>query len=142
MAIDSGRDINNSINGVGTLAVDAAGVNGLKRAAHQNPNSPEAIKAELASLKACRELVNDGFRPIATSRDQRFEAKVQLATAVCRGGDFCGDVFHIHQDIGNLSRAFTFIAAGAGKISLRQIIPFGGREIADTSGGTVMVGQD
>src|SRR5258707_127815 len=50
-------------------------------------NSPEAIKAELESLKACEELLRDGLRPIATSRDQRFAAKVQLATAVCRGGE-------------------------------------------------------
>jgi flagellar protein FlgJ len=52
MAIDSGRDINNSINGAGALAVDAAGVNGLKRAAHQNPNSPEAIKGVAKQFEA------------------------------------------------------------------------------------------
>ena len=52
MAIDSGRDINNSINGAGALAVDASGVNGLKRAAHQNPNSPEAIKGVAKQFEA------------------------------------------------------------------------------------------
>jgi flagellar protein FlgJ len=52
MAIDSGRDINSSINGAGALAVDASGVNGLKRAAHQNPNSPEAIKGVAKQFEA------------------------------------------------------------------------------------------
>src|SRR4051794_36938928 len=49
--------------------------------------SPDALKAEMASLKGCQELLRDGFRPIANSRDQRFAAKVQLATALCRGGE-------------------------------------------------------
>ena len=49
--------------------------------------SPEAVKAELASLKGCEELIREGFRPIAATRDLRFAAKVQLSTALCRGGN-------------------------------------------------------
>src|SRR5579872_3391009 len=52
-----------------------------------NRTSPDAVKSELASLQACDAMARDGFRPIAVSRDQRFEAKVQNATALCRGGD-------------------------------------------------------
>ncbi|MBZ5724858.1 MAG: hypothetical protein LAP87_07655 [Acidobacteriia bacterium] len=48
---------------------------------------PEAAKAELASLKGCDELLRSGFRPIATSRNRRFNGKVQPFTALCRGGD-------------------------------------------------------
>src|SRR5581483_4969557 len=49
--------------------------------------SPDAVKLELSSLDACESMARDGFRPIAVSRDQRFAAKVQAATALCRGGD-------------------------------------------------------
>ena len=49
--------------------------------------SPEGVKAEMASLKGCEELLRGGFRPIAATRDLRFAAKVQPATALCRGGD-------------------------------------------------------
>src|SRR5579871_4753157 len=52
-----------------------------------NRTSPEAVKTELASLEACDAMVHDGLRPIAVSRDQRFGAKVQNATALCRGGN-------------------------------------------------------
>ena len=38
-------------------------------------------------LKACAELVNSGFRPIAKDRTERFLGKVQENTAECRGGD-------------------------------------------------------
>jgi len=38
-------------------------------------------------LKACAELVNSGFRPVAKERTGRFMGKVQEATAICRGGD-------------------------------------------------------
>ena len=38
-------------------------------------------------LAACRELLKEGFRPIADDRSQRFLGKVQEATARCRGGD-------------------------------------------------------
>lgn len=37
-------------------------------------------------LKACAELVNSGFRPVAKERTERFLGKVQEATAECRGG--------------------------------------------------------
>lgn len=45
-----------------------------------------ALKAEAESLKACQEMALRGFRPIADSRDKRFEGKVREATALCRGG--------------------------------------------------------
>jgi len=45
------------------------------------------IKAEADSLKGCDELVKEGFRPIASTRDKRFAGKVQEATALCRGGE-------------------------------------------------------
>lgn len=38
-------------------------------------------------LKACAELVNSGFRPVAKERTGRFLGKVQEATALCRGGE-------------------------------------------------------
>jgi len=38
-------------------------------------------------LKACAELVNGGFRPVAKERTERFLGKVQEATAECRGGE-------------------------------------------------------
>ena len=41
----------------------------------------------LDSLVGCAEEVRTGARPFATSRDQRFEGKVQQSTARCRGGD-------------------------------------------------------
>src|SRR5690242_5714606 len=37
-------------------------------------------------LKACAQMVLSGFRRIADTRDQRFNGKVQDATALCRGG--------------------------------------------------------
>src|SRR5258707_13826013 len=52
-----------------------------------NRISPDGANAELESLKACDELVHSGFRPVATSRDQRFLGKVQEFTALCRGGN-------------------------------------------------------
>ena len=44
-------------------------------------------KEELASLKACKELLESGIRPAGTTRDKRFLGKVQEFTARCRGGD-------------------------------------------------------
>lgn len=38
-------------------------------------------------LKSCAELVNSGFRPVAKERTERFQGKVQEATALCRGGE-------------------------------------------------------
>ncbi len=43
-------------------------------------------KAQLESLQRCGEMVKGGFLKIADTRDRRFLAKVQEATAVCRGG--------------------------------------------------------
>ena len=47
----------------------------------------KAIKAEVESLRNCAQMINSGIRPIATTRDQRFQGKVEDSTAVCRGGD-------------------------------------------------------
>ncbi|RNC68073.1 MAG: oxygenase [Desulfuromonadales bacterium] len=38
-------------------------------------------------LKACAEVVNSGFRPVAKERTSRFLGKVQEETALCRGGE-------------------------------------------------------
>jgi hypothetical protein len=43
------------------------------------------------SLLGCKEAVSTGVRPIARARDQRFLAKVQRATAACRGGSSAVD---------------------------------------------------
>jgi hypothetical protein len=47
----------------------------------------KAFKAELESLHNCAQMINSGIRPIAVTRDQRFQGKVESSTAVCRGGD-------------------------------------------------------
>jgi hypothetical protein len=47
----------------------------------------KAIKTELESLRNCGQMINSGIRPIAGTRDQRFQGKVDNTTAVCRGGD-------------------------------------------------------
>lgn len=52
-----------------------------------DPERIALIQAELASLKACAELVRAGFRPILKTRDRRFLGKVQEDTARCRGGE-------------------------------------------------------
>jgi hypothetical protein len=51
-----------------------------------NTEKKAVLKAEAESLKACEEMVRQGFRPVANSREQRFQGKVQDATALCRGG--------------------------------------------------------
>lgn len=53
-------------------------------------NDPErraALKEERESLRACKELIKSGFRPVAETRDERFLGKVAEFTARCRGGD-------------------------------------------------------
>jgi hypothetical protein len=50
------------------------------------PSDKESRQAELDSLKACADMASGGFLPIAAQRDTRFLAKVQAATALCRGG--------------------------------------------------------
>ena len=47
----------------------------------------KAIKAEVESLRNCAQMIKSGIRPIATTRDQRFQGKVEDSTAACRGGD-------------------------------------------------------
>jgi hypothetical protein len=46
----------------------------------------ERIKVERVSLKACEAVVANGLRPIAQTRDQRFQGKVDEARALSRGG--------------------------------------------------------
>src|SRR5580658_866673 len=48
---------------------------------------PDPIKEEADSLKACVQAVLSGIRPIAATRDVRFEAKVSEANFLCRGGE-------------------------------------------------------
>jgi hypothetical protein len=52
-----------------------------------NRDRDKAIKAEAESLQNCAQMINSGIRPIAATRDQRFQGKVENATAICRGGD-------------------------------------------------------
>ena len=65
----------------------------LPLAGAQEPPTPApaaekqaAVQEEADSLKACAKMVLEGFRKIAATRDQRFEGKVEEATALCRGG--------------------------------------------------------
>lgn len=52
-----------------------------------NSTERAKVKAELESLRACEDLLKEGFRPIAATRDQRFLGKVKEITAKCRGGE-------------------------------------------------------
>jgi hypothetical protein len=47
---------------------------------------PDPKKEEAAALVACAKAVLGGIRPIAPTRDVRFEGKVSEANALCRGG--------------------------------------------------------
>ena len=65
----------------------------LTLAGAQEPATPApaaakqaALQEEADSLKGCAKMVLEGFRKIAATRDQRFEGKVEEATALCRGG--------------------------------------------------------
>src|SRR5580698_3614585 len=55
--------------------------------APQQASKPDPIKNEADSLKACVQAVLAGIRPIAATRDVRFEAKVSEANFLCRGGE-------------------------------------------------------
>jgi hypothetical protein len=48
--------------------------------------TPDPKQEEAEALKGCVQAVLAGFRPIAQTRDQRFEGKVAAANALCRGG--------------------------------------------------------
>ncbi len=45
------------------------------------------LRAEVRSLRGCRQLAVSGFRPIADNRADRFLGKVKEFTALCRGGE-------------------------------------------------------
>ncbi len=63
------------------LRVDLAG------AQAPNPSAPETLRQQQAdALKACADAVLRGVRPIAATREFRFEGKVSEANALCRGG--------------------------------------------------------
>ncbi len=49
-------------------------------------STPDSKKDEADALLACGQAVFAGIRPIATTRDVRFEGKVSQANALCRGG--------------------------------------------------------
>jgi len=53
-------------------------------AQNSGPTNPK--KQEMLELQACAAAALQGFRPIADNRAQRFQAKVTLLTASCRGG--------------------------------------------------------
>src|SRR5689334_2188872 len=46
-----------------------------------------SIREEVSSIRACRQLAKEGFRPIADDRKHRFLGKVKEFTALCRGGE-------------------------------------------------------
>ena len=52
----------------------------------QGVSTPSPKKQEVAEVKACAEMAFTGFRPIAQTREQRFQGKVTELTAMCRGG--------------------------------------------------------
>ena len=52
-----------------------------------NNDRDKAMRAEFDSLRNCGQMINSGIRPIASTRDRRFEGKVENSTAVCRGGE-------------------------------------------------------
>src|SRR5260370_5128436 len=51
-----------------------------------NSDRDKAMKAEFESLRNCGQMINSGIRPIASTRGQRFDGKVENATAVSRCG--------------------------------------------------------
>jgi heme peroxidase len=55
-------------------------------AANTPPAKPDPKKEEADALLACAKAVISGIRPIAATRDIRFEGKVSEANALCRGG--------------------------------------------------------
>lgn len=63
------------------MTVDPAAAQASKPAVAATPRNQQA-----EALKACAQAVLNGLRPIAGSRDIRFEGKVSEANALCRGG--------------------------------------------------------
>ena len=58
----------------------------LSAMAADSPAKPDPKKEEADALVACARAVLAGIRPIAATRDVRFEGKVSEANALCRGG--------------------------------------------------------
>ena len=52
----------------------------------QSGGTPSPKQQEAAEVKACAEMAFTGFRPIADTREQRFQGKVTELIALCRGG--------------------------------------------------------
>ena len=52
----------------------------------QTASKPDPKKEEADALLACAKAVLGGIRPVAATRDLRFEGKVSEANALCRGG--------------------------------------------------------
>lgn len=77
------------------LAWLALGCASHQKTAAQNPAPPNAspgatpeVKEDKGKvLKACADVVRQGFRKVADTRDVRFEGKVAEDTALCRGGE-------------------------------------------------------
>ena len=55
-------------------------------AANAQPATTDPKKEQADALAACAKAVLAGIRPIAATRDVRFEGKVSEANALCRGG--------------------------------------------------------
>ena len=51
----------------------------------------DRIKAATGSLMGCADEISTGIRPIAETRERRFQGKVQQSTAECRGGDLAAN---------------------------------------------------
>src|SRR5579859_2094869 len=55
--------------------------------ATEDPQKIDPLKDEAEAAKACVEALFSGIRPIAPTRELRFEGKVTQANALCRGGE-------------------------------------------------------
>jgi len=59
----------------------------LTRGASGQTAKPDPKQEEAEALRACVKSLLDGFRPIANTRELRFQGKVSEANALCRGGE-------------------------------------------------------
>jgi len=59
---------------------------GAAQDSQTTPQKIDPLKDEAQALKGCVDALLAGIRPIANTRDQRFQGKVILANALCRGG--------------------------------------------------------
>ena len=77
---------------------------------------PVNLPDTVADQQACLDLVANGFRPIASEPDERFNGKVGIPAARCRGGEHAVDLrgspfvdwsnYHATGDASSLERGF------------------------------------